>query len=89
MPLMSRLSSLWRNLAHRDRVDRDLDDEIGAAFELIVDEKIRAGPRPEEARRIARLELGHRDSTTEQVRDVRAGAHLDAIRRDVHHGPRL
>lgn len=30
---------------HRDRVERDLDDEVRAVFELSVDEKIRAGPR--------------------------------------------
>ncbi len=89
MPLMSRLSSLWRNLAHRERVDRDLDDEVGAAFELIVDEKVRTGLPPEEARRRATLELGHRVSITGQVKDVRAGAYLQAIVRDVRYGSRL
>ena len=40
---MSRLRSAWRNLVHRSRVDRDLDDELAATFELIVDERIRQG----------------------------------------------
>ena len=43
MPILARLSSLWRNLVHRDRVDRDLDDELAAVFALLVDEKIRGG----------------------------------------------
>jgi hypothetical protein len=29
MPLMSRLSSLWRNTVGRARVEQDLDDELG------------------------------------------------------------
>lgn len=28
--MLTRLRSLWRNLFHRDRVDRDLDHEVHA-----------------------------------------------------------
>jgi hypothetical protein len=35
--------SFWRNLLRRDRVDRDLDDELRATVDLLVDEKVRAG----------------------------------------------
>lgn len=55
---MTRFSNLWRNLTQRDRMERDLDDEVRGSFELLVDEKIKAGGTPEEARRAARLELG-------------------------------
>ena len=88
MPLLSRLSSLWRNLTRRGRVERDLDDELGAMFGLLVDEKIRAGMSPERARRAARLELGPAESVKTQVREVRAGASLDALLRDVRHSAR-
>ena len=71
MSLISRASSLWRNLVHRDRIDRDLDAEIGSALELIADEKMRAGLSPEQARRAATLEFGHRESVMAQVRDFR------------------
>lgn len=43
MPLLTRVSALWRNLAARDRVERDLDDEVRTVFELLVDEKTRSG----------------------------------------------
>ena len=89
MSLISRASSLWRNLVHRDRIDRDLDAELGSALELIADEKMRAGLSPEQARRAATLEFGHRESVTEQVRDVRTGARIETVLQDVRYGVRL
>lgn len=74
MPLIPRVYSLWRHLAHPDRVDRDLDDEGRAAFDLLVDEKIRGGMLPENARRPATLEFGQVQVVKAHVRDVRAGA---------------
>ena len=56
--MLSRLRSLWRNLRHRDRVDRDLDNEVRAVFDILVDEKIKAGLSLEQARRAATIELG-------------------------------
>jgi hypothetical protein len=49
VPMMSRFSSLWRNLVQRDRLERDLDEEVRAAFELLVEHKVRAGVHPGEA----------------------------------------
>ncbi len=86
--MLSRLRSLWRNLSRRDRVDRDLDDEVRAVFDILVDEKIRAGLSLEAARRAATLELGRVDSITQQVREARAGATLDALLKDVRYGAR-
>lgn len=86
---MARLFSLWRNLLHRNRGDRDLDEELRAVFELLVDEKVRSGMHPDEARRAARLELGSQDSLKDQVRDVRAGAGLDSFLQDVRYSLRL
>ena len=47
---LSRLRSLLRNLLTRDRVQRDLDDELQATLDLLVDEKIARGMQPREAR---------------------------------------
>ena len=88
MPLIPRLFSLWRNLVHRNRVDRDLDEEVRGAFELLVDEKRRAGMRPEDARRAATLELGQPEGVKEQVRDARAGASVDVFLHDVRYAGR-
>ena len=53
--MRSRLRSLWRNLIHRGRADRDLDEEVASVFDLAVEEKIRAGLDPAKARRQALL----------------------------------
>src|SRR5687768_4463686 len=86
---MSRFRSVWRNLLHRRRVERDLDDELGGILELLVEEKVRGGLEPARARRAAAVELGRVESLKEQVRDVRAGAFWDGLVRDTRHALRL
>ena len=83
----SRLTSLWRNLVHRQRVDRELDDELrprstwsgrvpaGRAFRRTPPS---APPRG----------LGPLRSIQRQVRDARAGALLETLLQDVRHGLR-
>jgi predicted permease len=88
VPLIPRVLSLWRNLVHRRRADDDLDQEVRAAFELLVDEKTRAGMGPDEARRAAVLELGRVDAVKEQVRESRAGASVDTFVHDVRYACR-
>lgn len=71
--------SFWRNLLQRDRVERDLDDELRATLEALVDEKVRAGMAQEVARRTSRAELGSVEAIKDNVRDVRAGAFVDTL----------
>jgi hypothetical protein len=71
--------SLWRNLVHRDRVERDLDDELRATFGLLVDEHVEAGMPPDEARRAAGRQLGSLESVKDQVRDVCARSYRMSI----------
>jgi predicted permease len=85
----SRLRALWRNLIQRNRVERDLDDELHAAFETLVSEQLQAGMTPAEARRAATLELGRIDSIKTQVRDMRGGAGLETLGRDIRFGARM
>jgi hypothetical protein len=85
---MSRLTSLCRNLFRRRRVERDLDDELRAMFELVVEENVQAGMTRKEAHRLARLELGSVDTIKAQVRDARAGALVDNVARDFRHAAR-
>jgi predicted permease len=87
--MLHRLRSLWRNLVHRDRVERDLDDELRAVFDVVVAERIAAGMRPDEARRAATLQLGRVDALKDGVRDVRAGALVDGFLQDSRYGARV
>ena len=89
MTVLSRLRHLWRNLVHRGQADRDLDDEIAAAFAAAVDERVRTGADPAEARRLTALELGNAGSIVTQVRQGRAGAGVESIWHDAAFGVRL
>jgi predicted permease len=80
-----RVSSFWRNLLRRDRVERELDDELHATFDLLVDEKMRAGMATDEARRAARLELGSVGAIKDGVRDARMGAYVETFFQDICH----
>lgn len=72
-----------RNLLRRDRVERDLSNEIDSYADLLIEEKVAQGMSRDDARRAARLEIGRVEHVKEHVRDVRVGAWLDALRQDV------
>ena len=52
------LRGLLRNLFRRDRVERDLDQEIRSYAGMLADEKTQGGMGRQEAERAARIELG-------------------------------
>jgi predicted permease len=82
------LRHFLRNLLRRDRVERELTDEIDGYVDLLIEEKVAQGMSCDDARRAARLEVGRVDQVKEHVRDVRLGAWLDALRQDVRFGVR-
>src|SRR5688572_8984913 len=89
MSFSSRASAICRNLRRRARVERELDDEMRAILDLLVDEKTRAGVPPEVARRAAALEFGSVAAVKDQVRDVRHGAFLDTLGQDMRYAVRV
>ena len=89
MALIPRLRSLWRNLIHRDRVERDLDDEIRGTIEALAEEHRQAGLAPDAARRAAVLQLGAPEAMKDRVRDVRAGALVESFVQDCRYGARV
>jgi putative ABC transport system permease protein len=86
MPLLPRLSSLWRNLFHKARKEQELTEEIEAYVEMLVEQKINEGIDPAEARRAALIELGGREQVKEKVRESRAGHYLETIWQDLRYG---
>src|SRR5262245_57794902 len=88
MTLLSRLSSLWRNLFRKTRKEQELTDEIDVYLEMLVEQKINAGLDPAEARRAALIELGGKEQVKEQVREVSVGYHLETLWQDVRYAAR-
>jgi hypothetical protein len=89
MPLLTRLSSLWRNLIHKDLVEQELAQEVHAYLELLTETKIEKGLNPEEARRAALIELGGVEQVKEGVREVRMGHYFEAMLQDLRYGVRM
>ena len=86
--LMSRWRAFLRRLLAPARAERDLDAEVRSYAAMLADELEATGASPEEAGRRARLALGGVEPIKESVRDVRAGAPLEQIWRDVTHAAR-
>src|SRR5262249_21330232 len=89
MPLLTRLSSLCRNLFHKARKDQELTEEIDAYLEMLIEQKINEGLNREEARRAALIELGGKEQVKEKVRDVRVGHQLETLWQDLRYALRM
>ena len=85
----SRVRSFVRNLLKRDHVERELDEELRATRDALVEEGMRRGLSVAEARRVALLELGGIESVKEQVREVRSGSLIEALAQDVRYAARV
>ena len=70
----------------RQRRDRELEQELQLHLELAAEEARRRGESPEEARRTARLDLGHVSQAMEAYRDQRGLPWLDSLTSDVRFG---
>jgi predicted permease len=85
MPLGSKFRSLWRTVAHRDRLDRDLDEELGCALEELAARHRAAGADPAAAYRRARIDLGGLEQVREAVRQGRPGFSGASFMRDIRY----
>jgi predicted permease len=89
MPMISRLRSLWRNLAHKQELEGDLHSELEAYVAELTEEKIRRGMTAQAARRAALIEVEGVEQVKEEVREVRTGALLETTVQDVRYGVRM
>src|SRR5215467_5059418 len=76
----------WKD---RDGRERELREELEAHFQMHVEDNIRAGMTPEEARRAARVKFGSVDSAEEAVRTQWTVAPLEHTRQDVLYALRV
>src|SRR5262245_62674984 len=86
MPLLPRLSGLWRNLFHKAQKEQELTEEIDAYLDMLIEHKIDEGLDPAEARRAALIELGGKEQVKENVREARAGHLIETLWRDLRYG---
>ncbi|HWI18131.1 MAG TPA: permease prefix domain 1-containing protein, partial [Vicinamibacterales bacterium] len=67
------------------RGESDFNDELRSHLELHIDDNLRAGMTPEEARRRALVKLGSVASVAEAHRDRRGLPGLEALMQDVRY----
>jgi putative ABC transport system permease protein len=88
MPLFVKARSFLRNFFLSHRVEADLDQEVRSHLAMLVEENIRAGMPPEEAKRAARIEIGGVEQVKEQVREERVGNWLRSVISDCRYAVR-
>ena len=88
MPFFAKVQSLFRNIFSSRRVEADLDHEVRSHLELLAEENIRSGMPPQDAQRVARIELGGVEQVKEQVRDRSIGNWLRSVFSDCRYGIR-
>lgn len=88
MAAFARFVTWLRNLLGRGAADRELNEELAAYVDLLVDEKVHAGMSPTDARRAALISVGGVEMVKEQVRDERPGMMLETAGRDLRYGLR-
>lgn len=77
-----------RSLFLRERVERELDEELRDYIERRTEEEITAGATAEEARRIARRALGGIEFRKEECRDMRRVNFIFDLLRDLRYAAR-
>src|SRR5882672_4254308 len=78
-----------RGFLHSRSLDSDFDQELERHLAMAVEDKIRRGMTPEEARRAARVELGGLTQLREAGRAVRGLPWLETFGLDVRLGLRM
>jgi len=79
----------FAELFSKPRRDRELAAELECHLEMHVEDNIRVGMTPEEARRQALLKLGGVEQTKESYRDRRSIPWLESLLQDIRFGLRM
>src|SRR5215475_4695727 len=92
MPVMDKLSQLWRRLLfymRRNQFDRELEEEMRFHLEMKAQENSEAGMGPEEARYAARRQFGNQTLLQEVSREMWGVRSIETLFQDLRYGMRL
>ena len=76
-------------LFHRKDLEKQFQDELEFHLEMRVEDNMKNGMSPEEARRQAHIALGGVDQTREAYRETGAISWIEALVRDARYGIRM
>src|SRR5690348_17853440 len=89
---MAKLRALLKRLisySHRNQHDAELAAELESHLQFHIEDNLRAGMSPEEARRQALIKIGGLDQTKESVRNRRGLPWLDSLLQDTRFALRM
>ena len=79
----------WRALTHKQELDNELEEELQFHLERDIEQKIKDGMRPEDARHAALRAFGGVDQSKEECRDARGVGPLENTLRDISYSTRV
>jgi putative ABC transport system permease protein len=85
---VSRIRCLFRNLLQRELVERELDDDLRAYRQMLIEEKRASGLSEEDAVRQTFLEIGPLQAVKDNVWEAKMGSTLETMWRDVRYSVR-
>ncbi|HUF47251.1 MAG TPA: ABC transporter permease [Vicinamibacterales bacterium] len=86
--MVGRIVRRLRTLLRAGAVDRDISRELDFHVRMEIDQRVRAGLSPEEARRSTLRDFGSLPAVREDVRDARGMTWWDGLRQDIRFGLR-
>ncbi|HEU4834985.1 MAG TPA: ABC transporter permease [Pyrinomonadaceae bacterium] len=79
----------WRALTHHDELDQELDEELRFHLDRQIEQNIKNGMTPEDARLAAMKSFSRVDQSKEECRDARGVRFIDNLLRDVSYSLRV
>src|SRR5580704_2838986 len=89
MSLLRSMADGLRSLFRKERVGRELDEEVNGFLEMAAEEKIKQGMSRKNALRAVRLERGSLDVTKEVVRSAGWESFVETLWQDLRFGLRM
>ncbi|HET6853158.1 MAG TPA: ABC transporter permease [Pyrinomonadaceae bacterium] len=79
----------WRALVHKDEMEHELDEEMQFHLDRDIEQKVRSGMTPEDARYAALKSFGRFEQSKEECRSARGVGLVENILRDVSYSVRV
>ncbi len=89
LDMLGRIRSIFRFLFKRGRREEELDGELQYHLERQIEENIRRGMKPQEARAAALRSIGGVEQIKEECRDARLGRAVESTLQDFRYGLRV
>jgi len=89
MSFLQNIASGLRSLFQRNRISKELDEELNGFLEMEADERMRQGMSRKDAVRSVRLERGSLDATKEEVRAAGWESFVETLWQDLRFAARM